>query len=80
MLFRSIASLALQCRFRDCQHEAEPGCAVRDAVAAERLRSYHKLLREARRDTLTALQRKTQLQQWKARSRGARERLQSKRG
>ena len=78
--FDDIARLAPLCRFRDCQHEAEPGCAVREAVATERLRSYHKLLREARRDTLTALQRKSLLQQWKARSRGVRERLQSKRG
>ena len=23
-----------QCRFRDCQHQAEPGCAIKDAVAA----------------------------------------------
>ena len=78
--FDDITRLAPLCRFRDCQHEAEPGCAVLDAVSAERLRNYRKLLREARRDTLTALQRKGQLQQWKARSRGVRERLQNKRG
>jgi ribosome biogenesis GTPase len=29
--FDDIAQLALQCRFRDCRHEAEPGCAVRRA-------------------------------------------------
>ena len=78
--FDDIAKLSLLCRFRDCQHEAEPGCAVRDAISAERLRNYRKLLREARRDTLTALERKGQLQQWKARSRSVRERLQTKRG
>lgn len=27
-----IAALALQCRFRDCRHESEPGCAVRAAA------------------------------------------------
>ena len=41
------------CRFRDCGHESEPGCAVRAAVARgelseERLKSYLKLKREAR--------------------------------
>jgi ribosome biogenesis GTPase len=77
--FDDIARLALHCRFRDCRHEAEPGCAVRDGVGAERLRSYHKLQREARRDTLSALQRKAQLQQWKARGRAARVRTQAKR-
>ncbi len=40
-----------QCRFRDCRHRAEPGCAVRDAVArgevsATRYESYRKLLEE----------------------------------
>lgn len=78
--FDDIARLAPLCRFRDCQHEAEPGCAVREGVSAERLRNYRKLQREARRDTLTALDRKVQVQQWKARGRQARERLQQKRG
>jgi ribosome biogenesis GTPase len=47
--FDDIAELALQCRFRDCRHEAEPGCAVRDAVAPERLASFHKLANERQR-------------------------------
>lgn len=29
------AALALGCRYRDCRHRAEPGCAVRDAVASD---------------------------------------------
>lgn len=78
--FEDIARLAPLCRFRDCQHEAEPGCAVREAVPAQRLHNYHKLQREARRDTLTALERKAQVQQWKSRGREARVRLQAKRG
>jgi ribosome biogenesis GTPase len=49
--FQDIASLASECRFRDCKHEGEPGCAVLGAVAdgslpAERLTSYRKLQRE----------------------------------
>ena len=52
-VFTDIEELALSCRYRDCVHEAEPGCAVRAAVAAgalaaERLASFHKLLRELR--------------------------------
>ena len=51
-LFDDVAALATGCRFRDCRHEVEPGCAVRAAVAAGgldpgRLPAYHKLRREA---------------------------------
>jgi ribosome biogenesis GTPase len=78
--FADIAQLAGQCRFRDCRHEDEPGCAVRDHVPPERLKNYNKLLREARRDSITALERKAQVQQWKVRSRHARIRAEGKRG
>ena len=53
---------------------------MRGTVSDERLNNYHKLLREARRDTLTALERKAQVQQWKARGRQARIRADMKRG
>jgi ribosome biogenesis GTPase / thiamine phosphate phosphatase len=79
-VFDDITRLAMQCRFRDCQHHAEPGCAVRDGVPVPRLRSYHKLLREAQRDTLSVLQRKVQVQQWKARGRAAQQQMSAKRG
>jgi len=51
--FADIQSLAQDCRFRDCRHESEPGCAVRAAAEdgsldQERLASYHKLGREER--------------------------------
>jgi ribosome biogenesis GTPase / thiamine phosphate phosphatase len=50
--FPEIEEAARACRFRDCAHTEEPGCAVRAAVEAgklpaSRLASYHKLLREA---------------------------------
>ncbi len=50
--FPEIASLAEGCRFRDCRHESEPGCAVLAAEAdgslpTERLESWRKLQREA---------------------------------
>lgn len=49
--FPEIARLAAECRFRDCSHTHEPGCAVRAAVEAgelprERLESYVKLTAE----------------------------------
>lgn len=78
--FGDVESLAARCRFRDCQHVQEPGCAVRDGIDADRLRNYHKLLREVRRDTLTALDRQKQLAQWKVRGRITRERMKAKRG
>jgi ribosome biogenesis GTPase len=50
-LFADIVAMADGCRFRDCQHQGEPGCAVAAAVDAgdldgARLASYHKLQRE----------------------------------
>jgi ribosome biogenesis GTPase len=42
-VFDDIAELAAGCKFRDCRHRDEPGCAVRGQVAAERLASFHKL-------------------------------------
>lgn len=50
--FPEIEQAARACRFRDCMHHDEPGCAVRAAVEsgvlpASRVTSYHKLMREA---------------------------------
>jgi ribosome biogenesis GTPase len=50
--FDDIAMLAASCRFGDCAHEGEPGCAVAAAVEtgrldADRLENYRRLLREA---------------------------------
>jgi ribosome biogenesis GTPase len=79
-VFDDIARWSTQCRFRDCRHDGEPGCAVREAVPAERVRNFHKLQREARRDTLSALERHHQVRQWKARGREARVNQRMKRG
>jgi len=78
--FGDVARLAPWCRFRDCQHREEPGCAVREAVPEPRLRNFHKLLREARRDTQGVAERRAQLALWKARGRAANQRLRAKRG
>jgi ribosome biogenesis GTPase len=57
-VFENIESLATHCRFRDCRHEAEAGCAVLAAVASgaldgRRLASYRKLQREAANAAMT---------------------------
>jgi ribosome biogenesis GTPase len=44
--FADIDALAEDCRFADCGHETEPGCAVRAAVDAERIEAWRKLARE----------------------------------
>jgi ribosome biogenesis GTPase len=56
--FADVEELATRCRFSNCEHDSEPGCAVRAAIdggslAADRLESYEKLQRE-----LAALARK----------------------
>ena len=52
-VFDDIQQLASRCRFNDCSHVSEPGCAIKAALAegtldAERLASYRKLQRELR--------------------------------
>ncbi|TAL06088.1 MAG: ribosome small subunit-dependent GTPase A [Chloroflexota bacterium] len=52
--FDDIDQLATTCRFSDCGHRSEPGCAIRAAVAdgsldADRLDAFERLQREARR-------------------------------
>jgi len=53
-VFDDIDALAEGCRFRDCRHEDEPGCAVLKAfesgqIDGARIESYHKLQREIHR-------------------------------
>ena len=51
--FNDIEALAERCRFRDCRHLDEPGCAVIAAIDPDRLASFHKLTNQ-----MTAQQRK----------------------
>jgi ribosome biogenesis GTPase / thiamine phosphate phosphatase len=78
--FDDIAELAAQCRFRDCSHKDEPGCAVREALDGARLKNFHKLQREAQRDQMTALERKQQVNVWKVRSKAVKARTRQKVG
>lgn len=52
-VFADVIDLAARCRFSDCLHESEPGCAVRDAINAgtldaDRVRRWRKLRLEDR--------------------------------
>lgn len=70
-VFSDIADRAADCRFRDCTHRSEPGCAVQDAVGAgevdaARLARYQRLWDEL------ALQSEAQAERVRLRSRGRR--------
>lgn len=78
--FGDVARHAPHCRFRDCRHQQEPGCAVREAVPKPRLLNFQKLLREAGRDRQTAPERRAQRARWKARGRAGQARAGAKRG
>lgn len=64
-VFEDIAELAQSCRFRDCKHEGEPGCAVTAAVdsgdlSQGRLSSYFRLKKELYAGTAAQKQAKRQ--------------------
>ena len=73
--FADIEELAARCRFGDCGHAGEPGCAVAAGRLTEaRLASYHKLRREAAwlRSRHDARLRAEQRRQWRAVARAMR--------
>lgn len=85
--FDEIEELALTCYFGDCQHDSEPRCAVRDALAdgrldADRLESYLKLQSELRHFRLKhdQLAKKAGKQQFKKLHHFVKERAREKRG
>ncbi|HTJ45243.1 MAG TPA: ribosome small subunit-dependent GTPase A [Kofleriaceae bacterium] len=45
--FDDIEALAAQCKFADCRHDREPGCAVRDRIDPPRLAAFRKLAAES---------------------------------
>lgn len=62
-VFSDIVRLAARCRFADCRHTGEPGCAVQAALEsgeldAERIRRYHKLQAEDRRNSASLAERR----------------------
>ncbi|MEE1796097.1 ribosome small subunit-dependent GTPase A [Streptomyces sp. BE308] len=86
-VFSEIEDLARHCRFQDCAHEAEPGCAVLAAtedgsLSERRLDSYRKLLRENQRIVAKtdARVRSELLRDWKRKGAEGRAAMQAKRG
>jgi ribosome biogenesis GTPase len=84
-VFADIDSLAAQCRFGDCRHEAEPGCAVLAALSAgtldpARVEDRRKLLREQEclRRKIDPEARQEQKEQWKQIHRAARQKYQQR--
>lgn len=62
-VFSDIVELAQTCRFRDCSHEAEPGCGVNAAIASgkldpARVRRWKKLIAEEAFNTASLAQRR----------------------
>jgi len=69
VVFEDIERLATQCQFADCKHETEPGCAVLQAIEANkldsrRLASYQKLQRESALATATLAEKRAQGRQF----------------
>ena len=59
--FEDIEELSTQCRYRDCSHNLEPGCAVRKAIetgelSLERFENYNKLMKEINYEGLNSRQ------------------------
>ncbi|QKW10011.1 ribosome small subunit-dependent GTPase A [Streptomyces sp. NA04227] len=86
-VFSEIEDLGARCRFHDCAHEAEPGCAVLAAVEdgslpVRRLDSYRKLMRENRHIVAKtdARMRAQMRREWKAISAQGRMNGEMKRG
>ncbi|MER7517718.1 ribosome small subunit-dependent GTPase A [Streptomyces sp. NPDC126499] len=86
-VFAEIEDLASECRFHDCAHETEPGCAVTAAIAdgslpERRLDSYRKLLRENQRlvAKTDARVRAEILKDWKRKGAEGRAAMAAKRG
>ena len=83
--FADIDSLAARCRFGNCRHEAEPGCAVLAALNAgtldaARIENQRKLLREQEflRRKMDPEARQEQKEQWKLIHRAARQKYQQR--
>jgi ribosome biogenesis GTPase len=86
-VFAEIEELAGECRFHDCAHVAEPGCAVLGAVESgalpeRRLESYRKLLRENQRIVAKsdARLRAEIRKEWKRKGAEGRAAMEAKRG
>lgn len=83
--FDDIDAVARACRFGDCRHEAEPGCAVQAAIAEgsldpDRLKRWRKLLREDRMNSETIAEAHARARSFNRMVRGAMASKRARRG
>jgi ribosome biogenesis GTPase / thiamine phosphate phosphatase len=85
--FDDVEGVAAGCRFSDCQHRSEPGCAIHAALregslSADRFDAYTKLQREARRAVIAAdaLARRAERKRWTTILRGVDQHMRMKYG
>jgi ribosome biogenesis GTPase len=87
LAFADVARAAEACRFTDCRHEGEPGCAVRSALddgslGADRIEGWRRLAREERFRALEmdAVARRAERKRWAAIGKAGAARSKAKRG
>jgi ribosome biogenesis GTPase len=85
--FLDVETIAAGCRFSDCTHERQPGCAIEAAVVsgalpADRVASWHKLIREERHQAVEqdALARRAERRRWTVIGHAGAARAKAKRG
>ena len=85
--FADVELAATRCRFSDCTHERQPGCAIEAAVArgelaADRVAGWHKLIREERHQAVErdAIARRAERKRWTVIGRAGAARALEKRG
>ncbi len=85
LVFADVADLAHACKFRDCGHDTEPGCAIQAAIArgdldVARLTRWQKLQREDARHTETLAQSHVRTRGLSKKYAGGKARLKAKKG
>ena len=85
--FSDVEMTAARCRFTDCTHERQPGCAIESAVergelAVDRVAGWHKLILEERHQALErdAVARRAERKRWAVIGRNGAARAREKRG
>ena len=85
--FLDVETTAAECRFSDCTHERQPGCAIEAAVqsgalAPDRVASWHKLIREERHQAVErdVIARRAERRRWTVIGRAGAAQAKAKRG
>ena len=84
-VFSDVTALLGQCKFTDCQHESEPGCAILAAIDAgdldaERLKRWKKLQREEAFNTRSVAEKRAEFKKLSKKYADGKERAKMKRG